>query len=97
MKKDEKIKKKTAVAIKYSSDMVAPKVIAKGRGYVAETIIETAQKEDVTIYENKELVDELNKIDVGLSIPPNLYEVVAQILIFVGEIEKKEEYRKYAK
>lgn len=94
---EENVKNKKAIAIKYTSDMKAPQVVAKGRGYVAQNIIETAQQSDVTLYKSKELVDELDKIDIGLNIPPYLYEVVAQVLVFVNELEKKEEYKKYVK
>ena len=97
MTRDKNIKDKKAVAIKYNPDMKAPKVIAKGQGYLANKILETAKKEDVTIYEDKLLVEELEKIDLGLDIPPYLYEVVAQVLLFVSDIDKKQKYIKNAK
>ncbi len=59
------IKNKKAVAIKYKKDYTAPKVVAKGKGYVAEKILENAQKSDIAIVENKELVEELEKIDLA--------------------------------
>lgn len=91
------IKNKKAVAIKYKKGFVAPKVIAKGKGYVAEKILENAEKSDIAIIENKELVEELEKIDLGLNIPSHLYEAVAQVLVFVNNLEKKAEYKKYGK
>ncbi|WP_317368182.1 EscU/YscU/HrcU family type III secretion system export apparatus switch protein [uncultured Tyzzerella sp.] len=97
MKNEKNIKNKKAVALKYNSQMTAPKVIAKGQGYLAEKILETAKDSDITVYENKELVEELEKIDLGLNIPPHLYEVVAQVLLFVSNLDKKEEYKKNAK
>ena len=95
--KKDNLKEKKAVAIKYNPSMTAPKVIAKGQGYLAEKILETAKKSDVTVYEDKLLVEELEKIDLGLNIPPYLYEVVAQVLLFVSDIDEKQEYRKNAK
>lgn len=90
---DSKIKK--AVALKYAKDMKAPEVVAKGKGFIAQNIIEKATESNVTLYENKELVEELEKIDIGFDIPPYLYEVVAQVLLFVNEIDKKQEYKKW--
>lgn len=97
MNNKKSIKDKKAVAIKYNSQMIAPQVVAKGQGYVAEKILESAKDANVTIYEDKALVEELEKIDLGLNIPPHLYEVVAQVLIFVSNLDKKEQYRKSGK
>ena len=97
MKNKKSIKDKKAVALKYNSEMKAPKVVAKGQAYLAEKILENAKENNVTIYEDKALVEELDKIDLGLNIPPHLYEVVAQVLLFVSDLEKKEEYRRNAK
>lgn len=97
MNNKKSIKDKKAVAIKYNSQIIAPQVVAKGQGYVAEKILESAKDANVTIYEDKALVEELEKIDLGLNIPPHLYEVVAQVLIFVSNLDKKEQYRKSGK
>lgn len=97
MKKEKNIKDKKAVAIKYDSRFPAPKVVAKGKGYVADKIIQNAKESGVTVYEDKGLVEELQKIDLGLDIPPSLYEVVAQILVFISDIDKKEEYMRNVK
>lgn len=94
MNDKKSIKDKKAVAIKYNPQMIAPQVVAKGQGYVAEKILESAKDANVTVYEDKALVEELEKIDLGLNIPPHLYEVVAQVLVFVSNLDKKEQYRK---
>ncbi len=94
MKEEKQIKDKKAVALKYNPQMSAPKVVAKGQGYLAEKILENAKENKVTVYEDKALVEELEKIDLGLNIPPYLYEVVAQVLLFVSDLDKKEEYRR---
>lgn len=87
MKKDDKDRK--AVAVRYSKQVGVPDVVAKGSGKVADKIVEIAKESDVAVYEDKKLVEELNKIELGDTIPPELYEVVAKILIFVGELDKK--------
>ncbi len=83
---DNEKKQKKAAAISYSSDNIAPTVLAKGKGHVAEKILE--KRGDIPVIENKELVDELTKVDIGAYIPPELYEVVAQILIFISDLDK---------
>lgn len=83
---EEKGQKK-AVAIKYDPRDISPTVIAKGRGIVAERIIEKA--DDIPIYEDRELVNELEKIQIGDNIPPELYEVVAEVLVFISELDRE--------
>lgn len=85
---DKKGKEKKAVAIKYDHTMVAPKVVASGQGHVAEKIMEIGQEQKVQIVEDAKLVEELYKVDVGSNIPPELYEVVAQLLVFIGDLDR---------
>lgn len=80
-------KQKRAVAIKYNKEDVAPKVIAKGKGIVAEKILEKGG--DIPVFEDEALVNELDKIDIGSNIPPELYEAVAQVLIFISELDRQ--------
>lgn len=82
-----------AVALSYNVSDISPRVVAKGQGYVAQKILENASISDVPVYEDKELVDELTKIDLGNNIPPELYEVVAQILVFVSDLDEREAIR----
>lgn len=88
MDKDKNNKQLQAVAIKYDPGDVAPKILATGKGKVAEKIIETAKEADVAIHEDSKLADTLSKLDIGEYIPPELYEVVAEILVFVDDMEK---------
>ena len=83
-----------AVAIKYERTDTAPKVVASGKGVIADKILEKAKENDVAIYKDAALVDELLKVDLGDSIPPELYEVVAQVLIFIGDLDKLQSYSK---
>ena len=89
MAEEKKVdKNKTAVALSYEAGDAAPKILATGKGYVAEQIIEEAKKADVPFYQDNELAETLSKLDIGDTIPPELYQVVAEILVFVNDMEK---------
>ena len=79
---------KQAVALEYNPEEDAPKVIASGRGALAERIIERAQESDVPIHRDDKLADTLSRLQIGEMIPPELYEVVAEILVFVDSMDK---------
>ena len=81
-------KDKTAVALSFEPGDVAPKILATGKGAVAEKIIEKAKESDVPFYKDNKLADTLSKLDIGDAIPPELYEVVAEILLFVDGMDK---------
>lgn len=86
MEKDNS--KKTAVALSYTPDERAPKILASGKGYLAEKIIEKAKEASVPLHEDEQLANSLSKIEVGDMIPPELYEVVAEVLAYVDECDK---------
>ncbi|MCR5268660.1 MAG: EscU/YscU/HrcU family type III secretion system export apparatus switch protein [Lachnospiraceae bacterium] len=88
MAEDKRSKPKQAIALEYDPNDVAPKIVATGRGKVAEKIIEAAQEADVPVHQDDKLADTLSKLDIGDFIPPELYEVVAEILVFVDQMEK---------
>ncbi len=81
-------KRKTAVAIKYDKKDVAPTVLAKGKGVVAENIIQHADEESITIVKDEVLVEELLKVDIGEYIPEELYEVVASVLLYITNLDE---------
>ena len=81
-------KEKTAVAIQYDPGDAAPKILATGKGHVAQKIIEEAKKADVPFYKDSKLSDTLSRLEIGEAIPPELYEVVAEILVFVDDMDK---------
>lgn len=85
---EEKKKIKQAIALEYNPEEDAPKVIASGRGIIAEKIIEKAKESDVPIHRDDKLANTLSKLEIGDMIPPELYEVVAEILIFVDSMDK---------
>ncbi len=82
--------KKKAVALRYDPQKDrAPVVVAKGRGELAEKIIELAKKEGIPVVEDRNLVEALLRIEVFEEIPPVLYEAVARVLVFVQEVRKR--------
>ncbi len=84
-----------AVAIQYNPDVVAPQVVAKGKGYVAEKLLEKGAKHHIPTYQDAKLAEELLAVDLGNFIPPELYEVVAQVLVFINDLDKLEVYRQH--
>ncbi len=81
-------KPKIAVALSYNPGEEAPTVIASGKGTLAERIIEKAEDSDVPVYEDEKLASTLSKLELGDAIPPELYGVVAEILVFVDRMDK---------
>lgn len=79
---------KTAVAIAYEPGEQAPKILATGKGQVAEKIIETAKENQVPTYKDNKLASTLSKLQIGDMIPPELYDVVAEILVFVDDMDR---------
>lgn len=88
MAEEKNEKQKTAVALAYMPGDAAPKILATGKGAIAEKIIETAKEADVPFYKDDKLADTLSKLEIGDMIPPELYEVVAEILVFVNDMDK---------
>jgi flagellar biosynthesis protein len=86
--KEEKPKIKQAVALSYDPEEEAPKVLAAGKGVLAERIIEKALEADVPIHRDEKLAETLARLDIGEMIPPELYEVVAEILVFVDAMDR---------
>jgi len=78
----EKIPK--AVALRYDKDKdAAPRVIAKGRGDIAKKIIEIADANNLPLYEDKNLIQILEALELETEIPSELYRAVAEVLAFV--------------
>ena len=86
---EEEKKRKQAIAIQYNPDEVAPKILASGTGIIADKIIEKAKSSDVPLYKDNKLANTLSKLDIGEYIPPELYSIVAEILVFVDNLDKK--------
>ena len=88
MEEKKRKKPKQAIALSYDPNEDAPKVIASGTGALAERIIEKAKEVDVPIHRDDKLADTLSELEIGDMIPPELYEVVAEILVFVDQMDK---------
>ena len=88
LQQDEPAANRTAVAVAYVQGERAPKILATGKGHVADKIIEKAKEEDVPLYKDNQLAGTLSKLEIGDMIPPELYEVVAEILVFVDDMDR---------
>lgn len=88
MGEKDDFRNRQAIALTYEQGTTAPAIVAAGRGYVADKIIETAKENAVPLYEDSELSDTLMRLEIGDTIPPELYKVVADILIFVDSMDK---------
>lgn len=79
-----------AIALSYGSGDYAPKVVAKGRGLIAEQIIARAKEHQVFVHESKDLVALLMQLDLDDHIPPALYQAIAEILAWLYRVEEGE-------
>jgi flagellar biosynthesis protein len=80
----------TATALQYEAEKGgAPRVVASGQRKVAEQILAEARKHNITIYEDTALTTALSSVNLGEEIPPELYEVVAQVLAYVYRVTNK--------
>jgi flagellar biosynthesis protein len=88
--KDEKTEKKRAVALSYDPDNDnAPRVVASGRGLVAERILELARQNKLPIRDDPILAEALCQVDLNKAIPPELYALVAEVFAFVYRLKVK--------
>lgn len=78
---------KSAVALTYTQTDAAPRVVAKGRGVIAEQIIVRAKEHGVYVHESPELVSLLMQVDLDQRIPPQLYIAVAELLAWIYRLE----------
>ncbi len=87
----KKIKK--AAALKY--DRIkdsAPRVQAKGKGLIAEKIVEIAKLNNIPLHEDQDLVQVLEALDVDTQIPAELYRAVAEVLVFIYRLNKRSDH-----
>ena len=86
---EEEIARRKAVALRYDMERdTAPRVIAKGKGHVAEHILAAAQKNSIPVYQNKTLVNMLMALEIDREIPPDLYKAVAEVMAYVYKMDK---------
>lgn len=78
--------RRRAVALAYREGDEAPRVVAKGYGLIAERIIEEAERQGIYVHDAPELVALLMNLNLDDQIPPNLYQVIAELLVWVRQI-----------
>lgn len=78
-----------AVALAYAPGDAAPRVVAHGRGLIAEEIIARARENGVYVHESPELVTLLMQVDLDDHIPPQLYVAIAELLAWLYQVEEK--------
>jgi len=82
--------KPRAVALRYDEEKdMAPVVVAKGQGYLAERIKEIATQYGVPLKQDRQLADYLMALDLYQEIPPELYAVVAELLAFIYSMDRR--------
>ncbi|PRR83029.1 EscU/YscU/HrcU family type III secretion system export apparatus switch protein [Clostridium vincentii] len=81
--------RRKAIALQYEQSFAAPIVTAAGMGQIADRIIEKAEENSVPIVYNKELADLLSNVDVGETVPSELYEAVAHVIAYITDLDKK--------
>lgn len=86
----EQNRRQLAVALSYADGDPAPRVVAKGRGLIAEEIIIRAREHGVFVHESPELVALLAQIDLDQQIPPQLYIAVAELLAWIYRVEQRD-------
>lgn len=80
---------KTATALSYKkAGGKAPKVVAQGQGYIAEKIQDIGEENAIPIYQDEKLAQQLENLAIGDEIPEELYEVVAEVLIFISKVDQ---------
>jgi len=83
-------KRKEAIALKYDrNNEDAPKIIGKGKGKIAETILEVARENNVPVQEDPSLTELLGQLNINESIPQELYEAVAEVFALIYQVDKK--------
>jgi len=89
LKTPEQEQPKQAVALKYNQEQDrAPKVVAKGKGFVAEQLLAVARQNAIPVYQNKTLSNMLMTVELDKEIPPELYRAVAEVLAFIYHLDQ---------
>ncbi|MDH4573328.1 EscU/YscU/HrcU family type III secretion system export apparatus switch protein [Salinicola acroporae] len=81
--------RRRAVALAYSGERNdAPRVVAKGYGNLAERVIELANQEGIFVHDSPELVALLMQVDLDARIPESLYQVIAELLVWIEQVDR---------
>lgn len=91
MEKERRTGPKAAVALGYDPDKdLAPRVLAAGRGELAEALLQAAHQHDVPIHTDHPLANALVKLEIGAYVPPELYAALAEVLAFLWHLEHQQ-------
>lgn len=94
MTKERNVRKE-AVALSYDPNGGdAPKVTAKGKGKIAEKILETALQNDIPIQEDPSLVEILGQLNLNESIPDELYQAVSEVFAYIYQVDREHSLKK---
>lgn len=85
--KDNENRSKTAVALGFEAGDDTPRILATGKGFIANKIISAAQEENIPVHNDPKLAKALSGLDIGEYIPPELYGVVVEVLKYVDRID----------
>lgn len=81
---------RSAVALKYDAEQAAaPRVVAKGRGLIAEQILALAREHDIHIHQSPELIEVLIRLELGEEIPEALYRAIAEVIAFAYSLKEE--------
>ncbi|HEY3332857.1 MAG TPA: EscU/YscU/HrcU family type III secretion system export apparatus switch protein [Capsulimonadaceae bacterium] len=85
------VSERTAIALRYDKSIdSAPTILATGRGYTADKIVETARNHGIPLRSDPGLAAALSQLDIGASIPPDMYRAVAEVLVWVYGLESQD-------
>lgn len=88
---EKKYVRKEAIALTYDPQKSSgPTIVAKGKGKIAENILEKAAMHEVPVYEDPNLVELLGQLDLNTSIPEELYQAVAEVFAFIYHLDEKQ-------
>lgn len=88
--KEEQHKRKEAVALTYDpTSLEAPKVIAKGKGIIAENIVEKAKEHNIPIQEDPSMMEILSQLNIDESIPEELYKAVSEVFAYIYQLDRE--------
>lgn len=83
--------RQAAVAMRYDAEVDgAPRVLAKGRGEVAERILAIAAENGIPLHEDRDLVRLLMVLDIDVEIPPHMYRALAEVLAHIYRVNARQ-------
>lgn len=82
--------RRQAIALAYGDSDDAPRVVAKGYGDIADRIIDEARRQGIFVHDEPALVGLLMQLRLDEEIPPRLYQVIAELLIWIAELEPRD-------